>query len=674
MVGSGPASGASAQNWVDRTQRPSSNAPVFPAAAPDGGPLVLADDRLLAWNGSTWREVTTVPPTILGVYDIAGDTARGRTVVLGITSFVPAAIGVAEWDGATWTTTVTAGLAAPLVDVCFDPALGGVVALTQPVVGTTTQDYLWSGTAWTALAADVRPRHVGAMTAPDPVRGRLVAFAANPGTGLAETHEWDGTTWSLRSPANSPGPRESSAMAFDPAVGQVLMFGGRGPAGALQDGWHWNGVDWTPAVGPAQPVGSDPVLVLDRTRAALMLLDRFGGDRDFVRAGAGWSDLAIEPKAATMTVHDVIRNQLVSYAEPYTYGWDGNTWARIAAGGPGSRSGAAVANDISQGALVMFGGVAGSNQVLGDTWTFDGAQWTQQGGSAPPARSQHALVMHAGSASVILFGGLDAANAGLADTWQWQSGAWTDLTPGLQTQPPPGPALGASSLQQDPAVVAGGQVWRWNGAWASIALLPPTGGPYAFWARGLGFTPAGNVLLTGSSGGVSQTHELVNTTWVAQPAHSMHLVGLANDPLRGNVIAFDGSEMHAFTATPAGNATVGTGCGAPAPALYSGGFPRIGNAAHQIHADGLSGLVLFAVDTSTMTTPLGNGCDLHLRNPLTAAVVQANGAGIASIGLPLPAAPWLRGLDVFVQAAGPQAGGPYLGLAVSAGLRVRVGD
>lgn len=652
---------------------------LYPEAAPDGGPLLLRYGRdFLGWNGAGWRELTAVPPGILGVYGIACDAARGRTVVFGLTGFVPATVGTAEWDGETWTVFPSAAVGGPLVDLRYDPALGGVLALTQPVFGPGTQDHLWNGANWTPLPPNVRPRHVGAVLAADPARSRLVAFGTNPTTGTAETHEWNGTTWSLQSPANSPPPRQAPAMAFDPIAGEVLLFGGRTPSGTLQDGWYWDGTDWAPAAGapPLPPVGDHPRLFLDRVRGALVLLDRYVGDRDFVRTAGGWSALSVEPYVGSMIVHDVLNSRLVKHDAPNTYSWDGNTWSRIATGGPSARS-APAAVDLGLSSLVVFGGRSSTlpQQVLGDTWTLTGTQWTQQVvGGAPPARAQHALVMHAATASVILFGGLDSSGAGLADTWRWQNGAWTNLSPALAVTPPAGDCTSASSLTADPAVVAGGQLWRWNGTWNMTTAVPSTGGAAAFWTRAIGFTPADRIVLTGSSLGVPQTYELVNSTWVLQAPQQVTLDALAKDPLRGNVVGFDGGEMYAFTATAAGNAQVGNGCGAPAPALYSEGFPRVGNLAHRIHADGLDGFVLFALDVAASTTPLGGGCALHLGNPVTAAIVIANPFGVASLPLPVPNAPWLNGVDLFVQAAGPQPGGPYLGLAVSAGLRVRLGE
>jgi hypothetical protein len=34
-------------------------------------------------------------------------------------------------------------------------------------------------------------------------------------------------------------------MAYDAAAGTVVMFGGDGLNGALNDTWTWNGSDWT---------------------------------------------------------------------------------------------------------------------------------------------------------------------------------------------------------------------------------------------------------------------------------------------------------------------------------------------------------------------------------------------------------------------------------------------
>jgi hypothetical protein len=60
---------------------------------------------------------------------------------------------------------------------------------------------------------------------------------------------WDETAWTQRYPAQSPGPRVRSALAYDPARHQVLLFGGSealagDPVVPMGDTWAWDGSNW----------------------------------------------------------------------------------------------------------------------------------------------------------------------------------------------------------------------------------------------------------------------------------------------------------------------------------------------------------------------------------------------------------------------------------------------
>ena len=79
----------------------------------------------------------------------------------------------------------------------------------------------------------------------DPATGDVVLFGGYGSSGLLDdTWTWNGTTWTGQSPATSPPVREGAAMAFDPGTGDVVLFGGYG-TGLLNDTWTWDGTTWT---------------------------------------------------------------------------------------------------------------------------------------------------------------------------------------------------------------------------------------------------------------------------------------------------------------------------------------------------------------------------------------------------------------------------------------------
>src|SRR5690242_14395101 len=91
------------------------------------------------------------------------------------------------------------------------------------------------------------PRY-GATMAYDAAAGEVVLFG---GQGVYDTHvgrqtwTWDGSTWTQRQPLHSPPARLDAGMVYDALDGQVVLFGGVGPASTRGDTWTWNGTDWT---------------------------------------------------------------------------------------------------------------------------------------------------------------------------------------------------------------------------------------------------------------------------------------------------------------------------------------------------------------------------------------------------------------------------------------------
>src|SRR5262245_2596625 len=70
-----------------------------------------------------------------------------------------------------------------------------------------------------------RDNHCGAF---DIARNRLVIYGGRNAsiTILADTWEYDGTTWQQVSSPTSPGPRWAASMAYDPTTQTTILFGG----------------------------------------------------------------------------------------------------------------------------------------------------------------------------------------------------------------------------------------------------------------------------------------------------------------------------------------------------------------------------------------------------------------------------------------------------------------
>jgi hypothetical protein len=73
----------------------------------------------------------------------------------------------------------------------------------------------------------------------DPLLGQTVLFGGSPGTGDA-TWGWNGTAWSVLA-TTGPAPRKDMQMAFDAATGSIVLFGGMGTS----TGGHGYSDTWT---------------------------------------------------------------------------------------------------------------------------------------------------------------------------------------------------------------------------------------------------------------------------------------------------------------------------------------------------------------------------------------------------------------------------------------------
>jgi CSLREA domain-containing protein len=126
-----------------------------------------------------------------------------------------------------------------------------------------------------ALASATGPGGFGGAMAFDEVRRDVVFY------GNGSTLSWDGSTWTPRLPAHSPPVSSGAALAYNGVLRGVVRFGGTLAAGGFSDEtWLWDGSDWSPvAVGQVRPPA--------RAAAAMAFDPASGGSVLFGGAGAG---------------------------------------------------------------------------------------------------------------------------------------------------------------------------------------------------------------------------------------------------------------------------------------------------------------------------------------------------------------------------------------------------
>jgi len=307
---------------------------------------------------------------------------------------------------ATWTQVSTTGPSARSNPaMAYDPATKQLLLFG----GSTGASFLgdtwsWDGSAWQQLSPAASPPARGyASLAYDPATKQLLLFggssSGNNGNWLNDTWSWDGSAWRQLSPAASPPARSYASLAYNPATGKLLLFGGYGPnnpttnSQLLGDTWSWDGSAWQQLSPTASPSARlEASMALDPATNQLIL---FGGSE-----GSTSNDLGD------------------------TWTWTGSAWQQLnPAASPPARQSAAVADDAATGQLLLFGGCCASNGIsgLGDTWSWDGTSqtWQQRYPLVGPPRDSAGLAFDQATGQMILFGGDNGGGGRYDDTWAY---------------------------------------------------------------------------------------------------------------------------------------------------------------------------------------------------------------------------------------------------------------
>jgi hypothetical protein len=270
------------------------------------------------WNGSAWTEVATDAPPVFGM---------------------PAA-----YDGATQT-----------FDVLWYPGCGD---------GPVTSE--WNGESWggegdAESSQTLWPATDGAM-AYDPATETLLLWSPAPAyysnstsapPFASSTLSWDGSTWSLLSPAVSPPPSVGDTrdvqMVYDAATSQLLLYGEHS-----QTMWAWSGTNWSPISltgSPLPRVGAS--MVYDSALGEVLL---FGGC-----VVTGYTPVSAD-KGESYTLGTPLND---------LWAWNGTDWQQLhPATSPPARFYSQMAYDAASGQVVLFGGSVNDTADVADTWVY----------------------------------------------------------------------------------------------------------------------------------------------------------------------------------------------------------------------------------------------------------------------------------------------------------------
>lgn len=607
------------------------------------------------WDGVAWSQpFSLVAPARRTEAAAVFDAGRGRIVLCGGRDpNASLSTDVFEHDGVQWHRIVPQGpgpTAGSASAIAYSPTLGEVVLVLLP--SSRPQTWSWNGTRWALVASGGPVSSLPGGMAFDPVRARFVLLVVEGGAG--RIWELQGSFWSAGPLVSELGLRQAN-LWFDPARGAVVIHGGRRADSGNSNHamWSWDGVAVRPIAAAHGP----------------------------------------EPRGHFAAAHDPLRRRSIVFGGSVNavnrddlWEWDGQQWRqRLLPMGPSPRERAAACFDAARGATLLFGGI--TSTPLQETWALDGGGWTLlQPGSVPPPRYASAITWDDARGRAVLFAGRDLS-APFADTWEWDGVDWIARNPAVSP-----PARYEHAMAFDPrrnrTVLHGGRAstsvfltdtWEWNGAqWTQVQTASTPGNTVS---AGMAFDPVADriALLRMPPTPLTAPVEIWHydgVEWVLAetlpPATNRGSRALLLDPARGRLLSFDGEALRERSATPAGVAATGQGCGSPPPRIAARTRPRIGQSAFGLelwtHANAP---VLWILGHQPASTPVGGGCTLLVQS-LATTFVLADATGLASQPIPL-ASPALRGLSVLCQAGALDAAAPA-GFVLSSVLQIVVGD
>ncbi|HZY70356.1 MAG TPA: kelch repeat-containing protein [Thermoplasmata archaeon] len=272
----------------------------------------------------------------------------------------------------------------------------------QPANGPTRLfDDTWTyvGGNWTKLAPAFHPSFRSCVSlAYDAKSGYVLLFGgANNTREFSDTWTFAGGVWLKLHPAAAPSPRNCASMVWDAKDGYMVLFGGdNGKGFLLNDTWSYSRGHWTNITPTVSPPGRRSMgMTYDAARGDVVL---FGGLGNF-------GDLAD------------------------TWTFTNGTWTQLfPSTAPGVRVAPGMTYDGKDKYVLLFGGRDDyTGTVLNDTWTFNGTGWSQLNPRAtPPARNWPAIAYDVKDGYVVMFGGRHTSYGAtyLKDTWEFSGGRW----------------------------------------------------------------------------------------------------------------------------------------------------------------------------------------------------------------------------------------------------------
>ena len=520
------------------------------------------------WDGANWHKLTpSTSPSVRTNASMAYDPATGQLILFGGkgTDYLG---DTWVWDGTNWSQASTSGPASRANSgMTYDPATQQLLLFGgRDSIGQFGDTWAWNGTRWTEMDSS-GPVRADSSMAYDPASHQILLFGGFDGTNLGDTWSWNGSSWDQVS-TSGPAARRSAKMAFSEATGQLLLFGGwvpqTGNIAPFDDTWTWDGANWIQLTVNGPSGRYLPSMAYDPATGQMVL---FGGTNYTdtwsyaIPANANvWQDVngsGLSTQAGATMAYDPQTAQLLLYGSNSngtqlgTWGWSGSNWNQLSTDSPDPYNPPAghsnMAYDPATGQMLRVSGF--SNQTYKKTFEWDGSSWTQISTTSSPLASEDTVMAYdPATGQLVLFA------SGLLQTWTWNGSDWTLLSP--TTSPP---ARNSASMAYDPATaqlilfggfdgnVALGDTWTWDGS--SWTQLTSGRSPSGRFNANMAFDPAiGKLIIFGGFDGTNNVQDtwawtgsgwqLINNALLTPPSYG---AAMTFDPATAQLVVFGGS-------------------------------------------------------------------------------------------------------------------------------------
>jgi len=294
---------------------------------------------------------------------------------------------------------------------------------------------------------------IGFSVADDAATNQVVLFGGVD--NYDATWLWNGSRWSLAHPAVSPPGRFNASAAYDPQTRQILLFGGRlAPGQLVNDTWAWTGRVWKELNrgGGSPPPGEGSDMAWDPALGQMMLVTAAtsspAGAETWLWNGSAWvhepdGDLgtmngeiviAFDPVSQSMLAEGCcaeVGNATISKT-PTTWRWQGSQWTVIKTS-VNPLEGSLLTVDPITGHLILCSCDL-SGGLFPALWSWSGQDWESLEIQPVPVEPE-AEVADVRRSLFLLLGPATLSNAAQpVETWTLNGPAWRQLDP----QPPSG--------------------------------------------------------------------------------------------------------------------------------------------------------------------------------------------------------------------------------------------